>query len=236
MDTEISDGDRETLVRYALTRLGRDELKSALGRASGATPSAPKAAVNAINALGKHRDPAEVMLRPQYRMALPFVAAVVADDCLSRTIEALGDHSGQPTREQLLEALAEIDDEFPKPVIGVMLASVADGDMEASDLCFEVATTDERFGLTGWEAVVRESAPSGPADRPDRQHRPAPTPEERAAHRLQRREEAEERKKRQAEARRAGAARRARRAPREGGPPGVERPGAGSAGAVERGS
>ena len=91
-----------------------------------------------------------MVTRPQYRAALPYLAAVLADACLTRTIEVLGDHSDDPDREQLLDALDEVRRSFSDGTIGVMLASVADAEMPASDLCFEVAAGDERFGLTGW--------------------------------------------------------------------------------------
>ena len=100
---EITDSDRAALVRTAVSRVGRDELKGALARTHEAAFQAPKAVTNALNALRKHRDPASVVTRPQYRAALPYVSAALADACLTRTIEVLGDHSDDPTRAQLLE-------------------------------------------------------------------------------------------------------------------------------------
>jgi hypothetical protein len=201
MEGEITDSDRVAMVRSAVGRLGREELKAALARTSDASFAAPTAVTNALNALRKHRDPAAVVGRPQYRAAVPYVAAAVADDCLAQTVEALGEHSDDPTRDQLLSALEAVRGAFPDVIIGVMLASVADADMPASDLCFEVAATDERFGLTDWAEPAH--APEGrqaPGPGPDR----VATPEQREARRLKKQKDAEERRKKLDAARRAG--------------------------------
>jgi hypothetical protein len=200
MEGEITDGDRAALVRVAVSRLGRDELKEALVRTTEASFQAPKAVTNALNALRKHRDPASVVTRPQYRVALPYLAAVVADDCLSRTIEVLGDHSDDPTRDQLLEALDQVRESFSDVTIGTMLASVADGGMPASDLCFELAAEDERFGLSGW-ATAQGSGTGVPAAPPVER---ATTPEQREARRLKKQRDAEERRRKLEAARKAG--------------------------------
>jgi hypothetical protein len=200
MEGEITDSDRAALVRSAVARVDRDEMKAALARTTDPSFQAPKVVTNALNALRKHRDPAEVVTRAQYRAALPYVAAVVADACLSRTIEVLGDHSDDPTRDQLIEALEEVRGPFSDVTIGVMLASVADSDMPSSDLCFEVATSDERFGLT--ERSERED--SGHAEPTSAPVGRAATPEQREARRLKKQRDAEERRKKLEVARKAG--------------------------------
>ena len=83
MEGGITDAERSTMLRAAVSRVGRDELKGALDRSSFPHAQIPKAVVNAINALRKHRDPAAVVGSTQYRAALPYVAAAVADPCLS---------------------------------------------------------------------------------------------------------------------------------------------------------
>jgi hypothetical protein len=202
MEGEITDSDRVAMVRSAVARLGREDLKAALARTSDASFTAPNAVTNALNALRKHRDPVGVVSRPQYRAALPYVAAVAADDCLAKTVEALGAHSDDPTQDQLLTALEEVRGAFPDVIIGVMLASAADADMPASDLCFEVAATDERFGLTDWAegGGTPEGRGTAPGPRPDR----ATTPEQREARRLKKQKDAEERRRKLDAARRAG--------------------------------
>jgi hypothetical protein len=214
MEGDISDSDRLTLVRAAVARVTNRELQAALDRSLDPSVPIPKPMGNALKALRKHRDPSSVVDRPQYRATVPYVAALIADDSLSATIEALGDHSDDPTREQLLDALEEVRGSYPDETLAVMLASVADGDMPASDLCFEVATTDERFGLTSWSEFgsVTETAPAKPV--------PASTTtaEQREARRQKKQKEAEERRKRMEASRKAGEQlRRARKKVRAGG-------------------
>ena len=125
----------------------------------------------------------------------------------------LGDHSDDPSREQLLDALDQVSGSFSSGTIGVMLASVADGQMPASDLCFEVAAGDERFGLTGW-AVDEPRGAQRPAAAPVER---ATTPEQREARRLKKQKDAEERRRKMDAARKAGEqVRRARKQERTG--------------------
>jgi hypothetical protein len=213
MEGGITDSDRATLVRAAVARVGRDEMKTALARTNDPSFQAPKAVINALNALRKHRDPADVVTKPPYRAALPYVAAIVADDCLTRTIEVLGEHSDEPTRDQLLAALQKIGDSFSAVTVAVMLASVADSQMPASDLCFELATTDETYGLTGWATEEVADAPTA-GNRSTREV----TPEQREARRAKKQRDAEARRKKLEAARRAGEqVRRARKTERSGG-------------------
>jgi hypothetical protein len=196
----ITDLQRSTLLRAAVANVGRDELKEALERTSHPEIQIPKVIGNAINALRKRRDPTDVVGRAPYRAALPYIAAAVADPCLSRTIEVLGDHSDDPNREQLDAALATVVTEFPVTTVAVMLASVADSDMPASDLCFELAAGEDRFGLTDWSEF--EDRPSQASSAPT----PAggASPEQREARRLKKQRDAEERRRRQQVAREAG--------------------------------
>ncbi len=211
MEGGITEDDRMTMLRAAVAKVGRDEVKSALARSSEARPQTPKAVGNALNALGKHRDPVGVVDKPQYRAALPFLAALISDACLTRTIEALGEHSDDPTRAQLEEALDEVRDSFSDVTIGVMLASVAGGDMPASDLCFDIAATDARFGLAGWAEFGTAVLTPTPGSR----GRSAVTPEQREARRLKKQKDADERRKKMEAARKAGEqVRRARKVER----------------------
>ncbi len=221
---DATDKDRTTMVRVAVARLGRDELRQALALAADSPSQIPKAAGNALNALRKHRDPASVVDKIQYRVALPSVAAVASEACLARTIELLGDDSDDPSREQLLAALDALGDEFSVATVAVMLASVANGDMAASDLCFELLAGDERFGLTDWaDTDARSTAPPA-APRTT----VGATPEQREARRLKKQKDAEARRKKLEEARKAGEKlRRARKKERRPGPEGTERKGHG---------
>ena len=151
---------------------------------------------NALAALCKHRDPRSVLGRAQYRVALPYAAAVLAEPCLAAVIEALGEHADDPTREQLLAAVDAVGGEYDDVQVAVMLASVADGEMAASDLCFALLDTDERFGLTDWARFERPGTAAAPGEPT------APevvSDEQRAARRARKQRDAEE-KRRVAEA------------------------------------
>jgi hypothetical protein len=227
MESGITDRDRSTLLRAAMAKVERDGLKEALGRPSPELSRVPKAVANALNALRRHGDPAAVVDRPQYRAALPYLAALVSEACLARAIAVLGEHSDDPSRPQLLDAIDQLRDSYPDVTIGVMLASVAADDMAASDLCFDLAATDERFGLAGWAgyAVDPGSAPVDP--RP----KATLTPEQREARRSKKLRDADEHRKKQEAARRAGEqVRRARRQERASPASG---PAGGTAGAEE---
>ena len=105
-----------------------------------------------------------------------------------------------PPREQLAEAVDQVRDSFSDVTVGVMLASVADSQMPASDLCFELAVSDERFGLGDW-ATPGGKEPKGPLTAPIQR---ATTPEQREARRLKKQRDAEERRRKMDAARRAG--------------------------------
>jgi hypothetical protein len=231
----ITDSDRSTMLRAAVSKVGRDELKQALNRSSSPDFQVPRPVGNALNALRKHRDPTVVVGKAPYRAALPTIAAAIAEPCLSRTIELLGDDSDDPTRDQLTAALDQIGKEFPPSVIAVMLASVADGGMPASDLCFDIVATDGRFGLIGWSETDAAAAPTPAAAKPAG----GLTPEQRQARRLKKQKDAEERRAKVEATRRAGdQVRQARKKERsQSGTSGDRRPeatGGGGAGAVPR--
>ncbi len=166
MEGGITDEARSAMLRAALALVGRQEMRAALASAAEPGRGTPKAAVNALHALRKHRDPTDAVGRPAYRSAVPWVATAIADDCLSRTIEELGDASEDPTREQLSSALDRVRAQFSDVTIAVMLATVAGAGMPASDLCFAILSEDERFGLS--DVSDPEADPDGDAsDHPD---------------------------------------------------------------------
>ena len=202
MESGITDSARSAMVRAAMDRVGGEELTGALALTADPGFTAPAVVANALKALRRHRDPRSVMDRPQYRVALPYLAAAVADDCLARTIEVLGDHSDDPSEDQLLAALDEVSGSFPESTVAVMLASVADADMPASDLCFRILAGEGRFALSGWSAAA---SAGGDVSHPVEAARAAgPTPEQRRARREKKAKDAEERRKKADAARRAG--------------------------------
>jgi hypothetical protein len=167
--------DHEAVLRQALANVPVPELKAALDQAIRPEYQPPKAVRNALLALRRHHDPVPYLGRPQYRSTIPYLAAVLSDSCLNRTIEVLGDHSEDPTREQLVEALATVHGEFTDPQVAVMLAAVATDQLPSSELCAELLDTDPRYGVAtrpaappvapepaGVEASGTEPAPTGP--------------------------------------------------------------------------
>jgi hypothetical protein len=225
MEGGITGDDRTAVLRAAVANVDREEMKAALASTSDPRFAAPKAIGNALNALGRHRDPVEVVGRTPYRAALPYVAAAIADACLARTIEVLGDHSDDPTREQLLDALDQVRGSYSDVTIAVMLASVANGDMPASDLCFDILAGDDRFGVAHRSDVAPADGSEKPVHRADR----AVTPEQREARRLKKQKDAEERRRKAAAARKAGEqVRRMRKQDRSRHPAGPD-PGSGEA-------
>jgi hypothetical protein len=191
MEGPITDSAREAMVLAALSRVDARSLKESLQLATDPRYPISKPVANALAALRKHRDPASVLGRGQYRAAVPIAAAVHAEPCLAAVIEVLGDDADDPTREQLLAAIDAVGADFDDVTVTVMLASVADGEMPASDLCFSILDTDERFGLTGWQEFERSAA--GPAARPIAA--PGATDEQREARRAKKQREADERRR-----------------------------------------
>jgi hypothetical protein len=183
---EADDRAREAMVRATLARVGRAELAAALPQATDARYHPTKAVVNAVSALRRQKDPAAALGRPLYRPALPYVAAALADPCLAAVVEHLGERADDPTREELLEALDALRADHPDEVIAVMLASVADGEMPSSDLCFDLVCTDDRFTPPDWRSFERpdeDVVPTGTSAAPT----PAgPSDEQRAARKARR--------------------------------------------------
>jgi len=143
--------ERDAAVRRALVLVPAPELREAMMRAASPDFRPTRPVQHALRALHRHRDPVAYLGRPQYRPAIPYLAAAVSEACLSRVIDLLGEHAEEPDRDQLAAALDEVRAEYPDPTIAVMLAGVAADDMPASDLCFELLTTDGRYGLAAGE-------------------------------------------------------------------------------------
>ena len=192
MEGPITDSAREAMLLGALNRVEARSLREALQL--GADPRVPiaKPIANALAALQKHRDPSTVLGKAQYRAALPFAAAAYAEPCLAAVIEALGDHADEPTREQLLEAIDAVTADYDDVSVTVMLASVADGQMAASDLCFAILDSDGRFGLPGWQQFERPVADPAAA-RPTMAA--GATEEQREARRAKKQRESEQRRR-----------------------------------------
>ena len=189
---EMTDGERDALVRAALAGLGRGTLRAALQEAGAPRLPIPTPAANALATLRRHRDPASVIDRPQYRAALPYAVAVVSQECLEAVVDALGDHADDPTAEQLEAALDAVAPTFDDATVRVMLASVAIDEMPASGLCLALLDGDGRYGLGEWRSGAAPVEAAGPSAGPG----PAGASEEvRAERRARKQREAEERRK-----------------------------------------
>jgi len=83
--------------------------------------------------------------QPQYRPTTPLVAEALSEQCMDAVVAALGDAADEPDRQQVLEALEEVQDRFPASTVALMLAYVSVTDMVAADVCDEILASDERF-------------------------------------------------------------------------------------------
>jgi hypothetical protein len=105
----------------------------------------PVAIRTALRALRRKRDPATALQQPQYRPTTPLVAEALSEQCMDAVVAALGDAADEPDRQQVLEALEEVQDRFPASTVALMLAYVSVTDMVAADVCDEILASDERF-------------------------------------------------------------------------------------------
>ncbi len=119
--------------------------------------------------------------------ALEQVSTLVTDPCLAKCIDALGDHSDDPSEEQLLEATPALIEEFGLATVRLMLASSVAGEAAASVMLTRVLKHDETLALP-------------PVDRTDVEVLPARTADEETK---AKRKAAKERKQAEAAARRA---------------------------------
>ena len=224
----ITARDSASLLAAALARMDDADLRAG-AEAAADRPGTPRGIVGALNALRRRGPISSAFGRPQYRAVLPHLASAVSEDCLAETIEVLGDHADEPTREQLIEALEAVGKSHSEATIGVMLASVAVGGMAASDICLEVLTEDDRFGLADFGLTAAEEEadegtataanhPAGATDLPGASDVPGvdsavreTSAEQRAARRDRRRASAEQRRQRQEMAHRADERVRSRR-------------------------
>jgi len=199
MEGPVTESDREAMLLAALSRVDPRSLRESLKTAAGPHMPTAKPVANAVAALRKQRDPSSVLAKAQYRVALPYIASVVSGPCLTAVIEVLGDAADDPTRAQLLEAIDAVGADHDDVSVTVMLASVAVEDMAASDLCFSLLDSDERFGVPEWDRHRRPGA----EPRGTRVPAPGASREQREARRARKRRETEERRRRAESAARA---------------------------------
>ena len=139
---------RQERLRAAVLALPTDVIRTAVRGISEdvvrALPAQARPLVNQLRRTGKQ---AELLRRVPNPQVLALVADQAADEPLEVVRALLGDAADEPTREQLVDALAKLLELFDVPVVRVMLATVALGEAAASDLCDDLLENDERFAL-----------------------------------------------------------------------------------------
>jgi hypothetical protein len=92
------------------------------------------------------------------------VSTLITDPCLAKCIEALGDHSDDPTEEQLLEATPALIEEFGLATVRLMLASSVAGEAAASVMLTRVLKHGDTLALPPVERTDVEVLPAPSAD------------------------------------------------------------------------
>ena len=124
------------------------------------------------------------------------IATVLTDACLADCIEQLGDHSDNPSSDQLREVLPGVAERHGVPATRIMLASTVAGDAPASAIIRDLLKHDDLVKLP-----PAEERPATPVVQPSKESDP-----ERDAIKEKRRE-AKQRQKEEARARREQSAR-----------------------------
>lgn len=92
------------------------------------------------------------------------ISTLVTDPALAKCIEALGDHSDDPTEEQLLEVTPALIEEFGVATVRLMIASSITGEAAASVMLTRVLKHDETLALPPAERTEVEVLPARTAD------------------------------------------------------------------------
>lgn len=142
------DQARNKRLRAALLALSPDVLRAGVRGISEEVVRAMSAQARPlVNQLRRSNKPADLLRRVPNPQVVAVVADQVADEPLEVVRALLGDAADDPTREQLLDALAKLLELFDVDVVRVMLGTVAVADASASDLCDDLLQHDERFAL-----------------------------------------------------------------------------------------
>ncbi len=135
-----------------------DDHRDALDKLAGAReggfedPAARTLAVRAAAARGRMNG------------ALEQISTVLTDPCLADCITALGDHSDNPTEEQLLEVTPALIETHGLPAVRLMLAASIAGEAAASEMLTRVLKHDETLALPPVEPQPVEVLPAPQAD------------------------------------------------------------------------
>lgn len=101
------------------------------------------------------------------------VCTLVTDPALAKCIELLGDHSDNPTDEQVLEVSPALVEEFGLAATRLMLASSVAGEAAASEALTRLLKHDETLALPPAERVDVEVLPAPSADEETKARRKA---------------------------------------------------------------
>ena len=91
---------------------------------------------------------------PDHQLQVLFALADKAND---ETIQALGDKSEDPSRDDLLAVLPQVLEHHPQPLVTAMLAGYAASDAVCRPVMRDLLDTDERFAI-GPPVAVEEKA------------------------------------------------------------------------------
>lgn len=142
------DQARNKRLRDAVLAVSTDTLRTAVRRiGEDVVQALPAQARPLVNQLRRSGNPADLLRRVPNPQVLMVVGDQVADEPLEVVRALLGDAADDPTREQLLDALAKLLELFDVDVVRVMLATVSVAEAAASDLCDDLLANDERFAL-----------------------------------------------------------------------------------------
>lgn len=148
----LSDAEIQTAVA-ALPDDHREAIDSLCDRDEGFTdPSARVVEMRAVAARGRLNG------------GLEQLSTVLTDPCLAKCIELLGDHSDNPSEEQLLEATPTLVEEFGLGITRLMLATSVAGEAAASVMLTHVLRHHDDLGLPAVEAAPTVVRPAAQAD------------------------------------------------------------------------
>jgi hypothetical protein len=158
---------RDRLVA-ALAQMSADDLNTAIAGLGDGEHMTNLAQVLNVKkpALKAHPDP-QALLRARVRTGGPGRAAVaaleVAGSCVDACIDDLGDRADDPSRDDMLEVLPPLVEEFGAKVVTLMLAAYVAIDAPCGDVFDELLDTDERFviGDPSPDATAAPTAAAG---------------------------------------------------------------------------
>ena len=157
----MADVERNRRLRAAVAAAPADRLKAATSSISEDVIRAlPGPARPLANQLRRSNDPAAMLRKLPQPMLVAVLADVLSDEVLADTREALGDAADSPTREQLEAAIETVLETHDPALVRIMLAEVASGEADASDICNAILDEDERFALPD-DALSPAAVPRG---------------------------------------------------------------------------